>query len=135
MGDLFSYPDRFCIVAGLITDSQNRLLLVRKRGTDAFMQPGGKTELGESEIETLGREIFEELGCRIDEASARYEGRFIETAANEPGFDVDAAIYRVQLIGVPKPRAEIAELVWIRPDNPDRLRLAPLTERYVLPLV
>ena len=135
MGDRVSDHYRICIVAGLITDADNRVLLVRKQGTDSFMQPGGKIELGESEIETLGREIFEELGCRIDDASARYEGRFVEAAAHEPGFDVDAAIYRVQLIGVPKPGAEIAELIWIWPHNPDRLQLAPLTERCVLPLV
>ena len=31
------------VVAALIRDEQGRVLLVRKRGTAAFMQPGGKT--------------------------------------------------------------------------------------------
>jgi 8-oxo-dGTP diphosphatase len=30
------------LVAGLIRDEAGRVLLVRKRGTAAFMQPGGK---------------------------------------------------------------------------------------------
>ena len=32
------------VVAALIRDNGGRVLLVRKRGTSAFMQPGGKRE-------------------------------------------------------------------------------------------
>lgn len=38
------------IVAALIRDDAGRLLLVRKRGTLAFMQPGGKRDAGESDV-------------------------------------------------------------------------------------
>ena len=34
------------IVAALIRDEMGRVLLVRKRGTSAFMQPGGKRDAG-----------------------------------------------------------------------------------------
>ena len=51
------------VVAALIRDDAGRVLLVRKRGTTAFMQPGGKRDLGEDDLAALAREIAEELGC------------------------------------------------------------------------
>jgi 8-oxo-dGTP diphosphatase len=50
------------IVAALIRDDAGRVLLVRKRGTAAFMQPGGKRDPGEDDVTALAREIDEELG-------------------------------------------------------------------------
>jgi 8-oxo-dGTP diphosphatase len=38
--------DTIEIVAALIRDGAGRVLLVRKRGTMAFMQPGGKRDSG-----------------------------------------------------------------------------------------
>ena len=38
------------IVAALIRDRAGRVLLVRKRGTTAFMQPGGKRDSGEQSV-------------------------------------------------------------------------------------
>ena len=35
------------VVAALIRDERGRVLLVRKRGTAVFMQPGGKRHPGE----------------------------------------------------------------------------------------
>ncbi len=36
------------IVAAVVLDDRNHVLVVRKRDTTAFMQPGGKFEAGES---------------------------------------------------------------------------------------
>ena len=47
----------------MIRDSTGGVLLVRKHGTAAFMQPGGKLNKGESDVAALSREIIEELGC------------------------------------------------------------------------
>ena len=54
------------VVAALIRDDEGRVLLVRKRGTQAFMQPGGKLDAGEDDIAALSREISEELGCLVE---------------------------------------------------------------------
>lgn len=123
------------IVAGLIADAEGRVLLVRKRGTEYFMQPGGKLDCGESQMQTLAREIREELGCAIIQGSETYLGRFSSQAANEPGYTLNADLYRIELEGRPRAMAEIVEIVWLPPNNPDALKLAPFTRDAVLPLV
>jgi 8-oxo-dGTP diphosphatase len=123
------------VVAALIRDDRGRVLLVRKRGTAAFMQPGGKRDAGESDIAALSREIVEELGCRVKEDGARPLGVFDCVAANEPGFQVRAALYAVDVEGAIAPQAEIDEIVWVDPQALPDLRFAPLTRDHVLPLV
>jgi 8-oxo-dGTP pyrophosphatase MutT (NUDIX family) len=128
-------PPVIRIVAAVVVGEHNRLLLVRKRGPAAFMQPGGKIEPGEQPIEALIREVREELGVGFDAAAADELGRFTAAAANEPGHSVDAWLYLVRLDGEPRPQAEIAEMAWIDPDAPGDIELAPLTRDIVSALV
>jgi 8-oxo-dGTP diphosphatase len=122
------------IVAALIRDDTGRVLLVRKRGTAAFMQPGGKREAREDDIAALCREIWEELGCALVHASIRSLGEFDAIAANEPGFRVKANLYRVDVAGEITPSREIDEAIWVDPASPPDIVLAPLTRDHVLPL-
>jgi len=122
------------VVAALIRDDRGHVLLVRKRGTAAFMQPGGKRDAGESDVVALAREIVEELGCRVVENSAQALGVFDCAAANEPGFRVQAAVYAVDVDGAIKPQAEIDQAVWVDPRSLPDLQFAPLTRDHVLPL-
>ena len=95
------------------------------------MQAGGRPQGDEAPLDTLDREIREELGCSIDRETAEFDGAFEAPAALEAGYIVIADLYRVQLIGEPRPSAEIEELAWVSPGNPDRLPLAPLTKEHV----
>jgi 8-oxo-dGTP diphosphatase len=122
------------IVAALISDDAGRVLLVRKRGTTAFMQPGGKRDPGEDDAAALSREIAEELGCRVVRASIRPLGEFDAVAANEPGFRVQARLYGIDVTGDIAPGREIDETIWIDPAAPPDIVLAPLTRDHVLPL-
>jgi 8-oxo-dGTP diphosphatase len=122
------------VVAALIRDRDGRVLLVRKRGTSLFMQPGGKRDPGESDVAALAREIDEELGCRVAAHSARALGVFDAEAANEPGFRVRAAVYAVDVEGAVAPKAEIDQVLWVDPRALPDLPLAPLTRDHVLPL-
>jgi 8-oxo-dGTP diphosphatase len=126
--------DTIEIVAALIRDGAGRVLLVRKRGTTAFMQPGGKRDSGEDDVMALAREIDEELGCRLVPDSIRSLGEFDAISANEPGFRVRAALYEVDVAGEIAPQAEIEAMMWIDPAAPADIALAPLTRDHVLPL-
>ena len=122
------------VVAALIRDHAGRVLLVRKRGTKAFMQPGGKLDAGEDDITALSREISEELGCVLDPESVLPLGAFDAVAANEPGFRVKANLYHVDVAGEILPSRQIDEAIWVDPASPPDIHLAPLTRDHVLPL-
>jgi len=122
------------IVAGLVMNEDGRTLLVRKRGTAAFMQPGGKLDDGEEAFRALEREIREELGCGVKAGSERPLGHFTASAANEPDCTVEAQIFAVTLDGEALAQAEIEEAIWIDPAALEGLTLAPLTANYVMPL-
>ncbi|MGF6393171.1 NUDIX hydrolase [Pseudomonas plecoglossicida] len=127
-------PNIIRIAAALLIDPQGRTLLVRKRGTQAFMQPGGKIDAGESAVAALVRELHEELGLHIDPAQAIALGQFSAPAANEPGFEVQAQLFRVDCAEAVAPAAEIEEVVWLAADQSPELQLAPLTRDLILPL-
>jgi 8-oxo-dGTP diphosphatase len=122
-------------VAAVIRDSEGRLLLVRKRGRDTFIQPGGKPERGEGELTALARELDEELGCRLRPDSARLLGRLEAPAVHEPGWTVRAAVYCVQIDGEPRAGAEIDELRWVALPPPEDLPVAPLSRTRIMPLL
>ena len=123
----------FETVAAVITDPRGRVLLVRKRGSDTFIQPGGKREAGESALQTLARELCEELGVRLHDDSAELLGTYEDRAVNEPGRRVRAEVYRVQVDGEPMPGAEIQELRWLDPAPPHAVPVAPLSAGHILP--
>lgn len=122
------------IAAALLIGADGQTLLVRKRGTQAFMQPGGKIEAGEPALSALVRELAEELGLRIDPATAVYLGAFAAPAANEPGFEVHCELFEVRIDHPVQPAAEIEEVIWIRADSLQLPALAPLTRDFILPL-
>lgn len=127
-------PRRIRVSAAVILDAAGRLLLVRKAGTTAFMQPGGKPEPGESASETLSRELDEELGIQVDPDDLRPLGLYTADAANEPGFLVVADVFDVD-IGSQRPAvgAEIAELRWVTRADAEHLEIAPLARENFLP--
>src|SRR5262245_32265637 len=99
------------IAAGLIVDRSGRVLLVRKRGTKAFMQAGGKIEPNESPSQALVREIEEELGFSVEPHAPEFLGEFTAQAANETGHTVSAACFYLRADFEVTPAREIEEAV------------------------
>ena len=123
------------IVAAIIVDDEGRLLLVRKRGTERFMQAGGKIDAGETPAVALMRELHEELLLVVEPSDLSYFGRFHAPAANEAGYVVDAEVFFVSVRGEAVASAEIDELVWVSPLEALNIPLAPLTSEVLLPLL
>ncbi|KNC20265.1 hypothetical protein AC792_02065 [Arthrobacter sp. RIT-PI-e] len=131
-------PDRqlITVTALCLLDPLHRLLLVRKRGTAVFMQPGGKPEPGESPAATGVRELFEELGLVVAPEDLVPLGTWTGRAANEADARLHATVFLCPLTAPPEPRAEIEEIDWLELDRTSRREdLAPLLTEFVVPLL
>ncbi|MFI0471430.1 NUDIX domain-containing protein [Halomonas sp. HMF6819] len=122
------------IAAALVINAVGELLLVRKRGSRFFMQPGGKIEPNEPARQALVRELEEELGVVVASERLEYMARLKIEAANEPDTLIDTELFRLDLDEHVEAAAEIAEAVWVTPPSAQALALAPLTREHVLAL-
>ena len=103
-----------------------RVLVTRSRGRDRFYFPGGHREPGESDGETLVREIDEELRAVIDPDSMVHFGTF-EIGEGHPDHDPFRMIcYTADHRGELTPSREIAEKAWFR--YADRHRVSAVDE-------
>jgi 8-oxo-dGTP diphosphatase len=120
---------------GLAVINGDRVLLVRKRGSDFYILPGGKPEKNETDFETLSRELEEELGCGLASDQLRFLGAFRDEAAGMPGVKVTVRLYTGALIGTPQPHAEIDSLVWWTRTEHQLSTLAPSLRNSILPFL
>lgn len=120
-------------VAAVISNEHGEVLLVRKRATSIFIQPGGKIETGEDPLAALARELDEELAVQLDLTSAVLLGEFEADAVHEPGRRVKAQAYHCMVHGRPTPQAEIEALAWVKPLGPHPVAVAPLSAKHILP--
>ena len=122
------------VSAACMFNERGQILLVRKRGTSKFMQPGGKPEPGELPLETVLREIKEELGLDLAPERLQYHGQWTGDAANEAQTALLAHLFSLRHDGVLEPHAELEEILWIDPALAmQREDLAPLLREKVLP--
>ena len=123
------------VSAVVFRDVNDKVLTVRKRGTEKFMFPGGKPELGESALDTAIREVKEEIGIGLEAKQLTQIGVFEAPAANEAKHTVVATVFTYDSDTIePQMAAEIAELSWVSPDQPDVV-LAPLLADFVFPAI
>lgn len=121
------------IAAAIIFDEAGHVLVVRKRGSSVFMQPGGKIEAHEAPAEALTRELKEEIALVVPPDQSIYLGKFHAEAANEQGREVEADVFEVALTGVVAANAEIEEIRWVDPFALD-LPLAILSRDHIMPV-
>ncbi|MEO3923419.1 NUDIX domain-containing protein [Micromonosporaceae bacterium B7E4] len=106
---------------------EGRILSSRSHGKDVYYLPGGKREPGETDLETLVREIEEELSVAILSGTAAPAGIFEAPAHGHPaGTVVRMTCYAADYRGVLRPANEIAEIVWL--GHADRHRVSPVDQ-------
>ena len=123
------------LAAGIIIDPKGRLLIVRKQNTQKYMLPGGKIDAGETPIQTLMRELYEEVQIQISPALAHFIKEYEAPAANEPGYFIRSNLFFILLPNAVKivPASEIAEALWITPQDIPKYDFAPLMTSFVIP--
>ena len=121
------------IATACLLDEAGRVLTVRKRGTQAFMLPGGKIEGEETPRQALERELHEELDLLIEPSKLESLGHFQSRAANEPDHWVEADVFVARLEASVKVQAEIDALDWLEVHAERQGHLAPLLREQVLP--
>ncbi|MEJ9219349.1 NUDIX domain-containing protein [Paenibacillus glucanolyticus] len=90
-----------------------RILTARSKGKDTYYLPGGKREPGESDIDTLVREIEEELSVRINRKTAARVDSFHAAAHGKlEGVQVTMTCYTADYEGELNPASEIEALAW-----------------------
>jgi 8-oxo-dGTP diphosphatase len=87
-----------------------RILCARPRGKDVFYIPGGKREGTESDLETLRREISEELTVALRPGTVRHVGTY--RATQPGGLVVLMSCYTAGYTGTLTASSEIDELAW-----------------------
>ena len=108
-----------------------KVLMTRERGSERLSTPGGCQEPGETDMQTLEREIREELNTGIDKKTLRFYGTFEDRATNEPGATVQIKLFIGELTGEAKPSGEVEELVWLGYEG--RGRLGPCARNRIFP--
>ncbi|MBX0292376.1 NUDIX domain-containing protein [Hymenobacter sp. HSC-4F20] len=93
---------------------EGRVLSTRSRGKDRYYFPGGKREPGETDAQTLIREIKEELTVDLAPATLLHAGTFTAPAHGHPtGVLVQMTCYYGAYSGHLQPAAEIEEVAWL----------------------
>ncbi|WP_177328046.1 NUDIX domain-containing protein [Streptomyces atratus] len=90
-----------------------RILCARPRGKDVFYIPGGKREGAETDLQTLLREVEEELAVAILPATVSHMGTYEAQAHGHPdGVVVRMSCYAGEYRGTLAVSSEIEEMAW-----------------------
>ncbi|UQT54018.1 NUDIX domain-containing protein [Streptomyces durmitorensis] len=119
------------VVAAAIVQ-EGRLLVVSKQAAPTvFYLPGGKPDADEAPLETLVRELDEELG--VEPLEPRFLAD-VEAMAALERTPMRLSVFEARIGQVPEPAAELSALRWISGQERD-VRLAPAVRDHVLPLL
>jgi 8-oxo-dGTP pyrophosphatase MutT (NUDIX family) len=101
-----------------------RILCARPRGKGVFYVPGGKREGAESDLQTLLREVAEELTVALRPETVRHAGTY--QADHPDGTAVRMSCYTGEYSGTLAASSEIDELAWF--GYADRTRVPPVDQ-------
>ena len=129
-----SSPISFRAVAGLALVRDDRVLLVRRSGTDRFVLPGGSIRAGESTSLSVIHDVADELGVPITSYDFDLLGIYAAPSVTQPGTLVEATIYAGALeeADLWSPRGDLDAARW-EPLDSEAEDLSPLVRHHVLP--
>ncbi|MNI37940.1 hypothetical protein D3C73_920570 [compost metagenome] len=94
--------------------SNGQILCTRSKGQEIYYLPGGKRNPGESDADTLMREIEEELSVQIEQGTIKFFGTFEARAHGKlEDIKVKMTCYTASFSGILSPASEIEELAWL----------------------
>jgi 8-oxo-dGTP diphosphatase len=131
------YPDRPCLgVGAVVLDDERRVLLVLRGGVPMqgeWSLPGGVLETGETIVEGMKREIFEETGLRVE--PIRFAGvydRILLDGKGEPQYHYVLVDHVCKVVGgTLKAGSDVVEVKWVRESELAQYKLAEMTERVI----
>jgi 8-oxo-dGTP pyrophosphatase MutT (NUDIX family) len=118
---------------GALWIRRKKLLIVHKKTIDRYITLGGKKEKGETDLETLAREVREEARRRV--LRPRHYRTF-ESKTHDGKEIINQACYLCSLDGEPRvnPDDKIDGFLWVgRNYKKLNLNLAPQLEDHILP--
>ncbi|MCT1529760.1 NUDIX domain-containing protein [Sphingobacterium daejeonense] len=125
------------IAVGIIINDRNELLTVQKKGSLYYQLPGGKIEVDEIPIESLIRELNEELNIHFTTADCQLIGVHEAQAVNEVGKTVKGYVFKCQYsekLENLQPLAELNEVRWVKKSETTEVKLANLLRQFALPI-
>ncbi len=118
-------------VGGIILDNKRILVQRKKNNREECIIPGGKREPGESDFETLKRELYEELSVEL--VDAEFLGGYDDIAvfSNKP---IHVQAYFATIEGEIKCNNEIKEAIWIDKNYKEKgIKVGSILGEHVIP--
>lgn len=97
--------------SALLCVNDGKMLLVRVRDNTIWYFPGGKIDEGETHLQTILRELDEELDIQMQSSELKYLGEII-TDNHDRTDTVSVHCYAGNITKPIKPCAEISEIKW-----------------------
>lgn len=118
-------------VGGIILKDKKILVQRKKNNREECIIPGGKREGNETDLETLKRELMEELSVEL--INATFIGGYDDMAvfSNEP---IHVQTYLTEIEGEIKCNNEIKEAIWIDKNyKQEGIKVGSILGEYVIP--
>jgi ADP-ribose pyrophosphatase YjhB (NUDIX family) len=110
----------------------DKVLMAKNFGIDKYFIPGGKPNGNETEMQTLFREVKEELSVNLVKDSIKYFGTFEDIASTHPDSIIQVKLYLGNVYGELKPSCEIEKLAWFG-KNDDWNMLGTVAKTKIMP--
>ncbi len=119
-----------------LNDRDGRVLVIRRRNTGFFTQPGTMIGPDDDPLDALRAALWRDLGISLPRtAFAPCECGATWEPSNPSRMTPTTGFAAVAILSEITPADHIAEAVWINPADPHVGPLAPLTENTILPRV